>query len=146
MTQRGSEPVPDKLTFEHIGARRIVATPAAIDAVTWPTGTIALRIADDDVLLIGDDTTDITDITDITVADEHAIISDDAGWSGIWLTSAQAESIALHHIHWPLPPQRPILAQGLIAAIPAKVWLGADDKALLLVATVSVDEMQERLS
>ena len=132
--------MPDELTFEHIGARRIVATPAAVDAVTWPTGTIPLRIADDDVLLIGDDT------TNITVADEHAIISDDAGWSGIWLTSAQAESIALHHIHWPLPPQRPILAQGLIAAIPSKLWLGADGDALLLVATVSVDEMQERLS
>ncbi len=138
--------MPEQLRFAHVDARRIVAKPAAMDAVTWPTGTIALRIADDDVLLIGAGTTDITAITDITVADEHAIISDDAGWSGIWLTSAQVESIALRHIHWPLPPQRPVLAQGLIAAIPSKLWLGPDGDALLLVATVSVDEMQERLS
>lgn len=128
------------MLFEHIDARRIVAKPMALDAVAWPDGTIALRIAADDVLLIGDDT------TDIDVGDEHAIISDDAGWSGVWLTNDEIESIALHDIHWPLPTERPAFVQGLIAAIPAKLRFGAGGEALLLVATVSVDEMQERLS
>ena len=80
------------------------------------------------------------------VADEHAIVEDDAGWSGAWLQPAALAEIAVQHIHWRLPDRRPALAQGLVAAVPAKLWLQVDGSALLIVATVSVDELQERLA
>ena len=161
------------MILEHIDARRIVAKPGVLDETTWPTGTLALRIAEDDVLLVdvlqavddphpvlrdgdldegGLDDDDVTYVIggpmseDLLAADPHAIIAEDAGWSGIWLTGDEVESIARHDIHWPLPAERPAFVQGLVAAIPAKLWLGTDGEALLLVATVSVDEMQERLS
>ena len=55
------------------------------------------------------------------------------------------------HVEWPLPSERPALAQGAVAGVPAKVFLpdgiggaGAGD-VLLLTATAYADELMDRL-
>ena len=39
---------------ERVQLIRIVATPAALDSVEWPNGTIVLRVAPDEVLAAAD--------------------------------------------------------------------------------------------
>ncbi len=136
-------PAPE-LHFETLHGTRIVASPTTLDAVTWPTGTTALRFAPDDVFVL---TTE-----NIGVSGEHVIVAAEAGFSGAWMSAEQLAHVA-EHIDWPLPVDRPALAQGFIAAVPAKLFLTkastapdrADMVALLLTNTPYVDELRERL-
>ena len=136
-------PVPD-LHFETLHGTRIVASPTALDAITWPTGTTAMRFAPDDVFVL---TTE-----NIGVSGEHVIVAAEAGFSGAWMSARQLAHVA-EHIDWPLPVDRPALAQGFIAAVPAKLFLtgtstasdGGHNVALLLTNTPYVDELRERL-
>jgi hypothetical protein len=78
------------------------------------------------------------------LGDEPAIVEDEAGFVGWWLTPDEVARIVLPHVDWPLPLERPALAQGLVAGVPAKLWL-ADDRALLLCAAAYAHELEERL-
>ena len=48
------------------------------------------------------------------------------------------------HIEWPLPETRPVLVQGTIAGVPAKLWL-EEDRALLLTLAAYRHELESRL-
>jgi len=130
--------------LELLRGLRVVADPIALDAARWVgTEVTVLRFAPDDALAIG--------ATGVDLADVHAIVEPDAGFSGAWLPLGAVA----RHIEWPLPPERPALAQGAIAGVPAKVFLpdgsagagtgaGAGD-VLLLTATAYADELMDRL-
>jgi len=129
------------LALDTIHGTRIVAAPATLDSVSWPTGVTVLRFAPDDVFVVGGES--------LSVSGEHAIVAAEAGFVGRWLTAAELDHVA-EHIDWPLPAERPALAQGLVAAVPAKLWLGgspsADHVALLLTNAPYQHELQERLA
>jgi hypothetical protein len=113
---------------------RVVADPASLDRATWDGDDAAvLRFAPDDAFGVGARAVDIDD--------EHAIIEDEAGFVGAWLDPDVVET----HTEWPLPTDRPALAQGSIAGVPAKLWLPEDGHALLLTAAAYVDELETRL-
>ena len=80
----------------------------------------------------------------MALGNEPAIIEQDAGFVGWWLTPSELETSVLPHVDWPLPSSRPALAQGLVAGVPAKIWL-TDDRALLLCAASYAHELAERL-
>ena len=48
------------------------------------------------------------------------------------------------HIEWSLPTERPALAQGSIAGVPAKLWLTEDGATLVVQAAYAAD-LAERL-
>ena len=48
-------------------------------------------------------------------------------------------------MEWPLPNDRPTLAQGSIAGVPGKLWLPDGGDALLLTAAAYADELATRL-
>ena len=113
---------------------RVVADPASLDRATWHGGDVTiLRFAADDAFGVG--------ATGVDIDDEHAIVEDEVGFVGAWLDPAEIEP----HIEWPLPADRPALAQGSIAGVPAKAWLPADGPALLLTAAAYADELAGRL-
>ena len=113
---------------------RVVADPAALDAARWHGDDITvLRLAPDDAFAIG--------ATGVDVDDEHAIIESEPGFAGAWLP---VEAVA-HHIEWSLPTERPALAQGAVANVPARLWLPDDGQALLLTAAAYSDELASRL-
>jgi len=113
---------------------RVVADPASLDRATWTgDGITVLRFAPDDAFAVG--------ATSVEVDDEHALIEDEVGFVGAWLDPAEVES----HLEWPLPTERPALAQGSIAGVPAKLWLPADGDALLVTAAAYADELTSRL-
>lgn len=120
---------------ELIPALRVVASPQVLDEVTWADGVVALRLAWDDLLVIG--------AASVEVAGEHLVV-DEAGFVGWWLTPEEVVAHVLPHVDWPLPTARPALAQGLIAGVPAKLWL-TEDRALLLCAAAYAHELEERL-
>ncbi|CAN5424092.1 hypothetical protein BH20CHL6_BH20CHL6_09880 [soil metagenome] len=123
--------------LETLPGLRVVASPAALDAASWSEGAIVLRFAPDDAFALGAE--------EIKVADEHAIVAPESGYMGTWLTADELSDRVVPHIEWPLPSGRPALAQGLIAGVPAKLWLD-DDRALLLCAAAYAHELAERLA
>lgn len=122
---------------------RVIAEPAALDAATWPTGSTVVRISPDDAFVIA---AAPGGAAPVVTADIHAIITPEHGFAGATLTVDEVAHVGLHHIEWELPAQRPALAQGRIAGVPAKLVLHADGSALLLVACAARAELEERLA
>jgi hypothetical protein len=120
---------------ERIDALRVVASPLVLDDLAWPDEVAALRLASDDLLAVG--------ATSVQVSGDHIVV-DEAGFVGWWLSPEEVVTHVLPHLDWPLPAERPALAQGLVAGVPAKLWL-AEDRALLLCAAAYAYELMERL-
>ena len=121
--------------LERLQGLRVVADPTALDAARWRgDGLTLLRLAPDDALTIG--------ATDVEIDDQHAIVESETGFAGAWLP---LEAVA-HHIEWSLPTERPVLAQGAVANVPARLWLPDDGDALLITAAAYAVELESRLS
>ena len=132
------------LALETLFGTRINALPAALDAANWGPDTIAMRISPDDLFVYNDMFSPKNIGVDaIRAIDEHAIIESETGFSGTWLAPNQFDEI-LTHIEWSLPTERPALAQGFIAGVPAKLWL-TDDIAMLLCGRPNIADLIERL-
>jgi hypothetical protein len=121
--------------LDRLHGLRVVADPAALDAARWhgPADVTVLRLAPDDAFAIGAES--------VEVDDEHAIVESEPGFAGAWLP---LETVA-HHVEWSLPRERPALAQGAVAQVPARVWLPDDGDALLITAAAYADELASRL-
>lgn len=116
---------------------RFVAAPSALDALAWPDDGTPLRSAPDDLLILHSGS------YRVALGDEPIIQEEEAGFVGWWLTPEELDHVVTR-VDWPLPTDRPALAQGLIAGVPAKLWL-AEDRALLLCAAAYAHELMERL-
>ena len=124
------------LALEPLRGLRVVASSEALDTAPW-TDRVVLRFAPDDAMILGASTLD--------VGGEHAIVVEDAGFVGCWLTAQELTDRVLPHVDWSLPDERPVLAQGLIAGVPAKLWL-TTDQSLLLCAAPYAHELSERVA
>jgi hypothetical protein len=121
--------------LERLPGLRVVADPVALDAATWrgPAQVTVLRLAPDDAFAIG--------ATEVDIDDEHAIVESEPGFAGAWLP---VDAVA-HHVEWALPAERPALAQGSVANVPARIWLPDDGNVLLITAAAYADELENRL-
>jgi hypothetical protein len=122
--------------LEHVIGTRVVADPAAIDSMVgaFAPSIVVLRFAPDDAFAIG--------VSRVAVDDPHAIIEDDHGFIGGWCTIDDIRP----HIEWSLPTERPALAQGSIAGVPAKLYLPGDGGDVLVVtAAAYAATLAERL-
>jgi hypothetical protein len=120
--------------LERLHGLRVVADPGALDTARWPGEDVTvLRFAPDDAFAIG--------ASSVEVVDEHAIIEAESGFVGAWLPLTEI----LAHIEWSVPAERPALAQGSIANVPAKLWLPDEGDALLITAAAYADELAGRL-
>ena len=118
---------------EPVTGLRVVAKPAALDAIAAPAG-IVVRNAPADAIVTG--------TAVLTVDDPFAIIEPEYAFVHWRLTAAEFEAIT-HHIEWPLPAPGQ-LGQGLIAGVAAKVLI-ASDHVMLIVSASLADELSERL-
>ena len=116
---------------------RIVGPASVLDAIALPEREAALRLAPDDLLVLLDSA------KFRYPGPEPLIQEDERGFVGWWLAPEELEHVA-HHADWPLPAERPALAQGLIAGVPARLWLGTD-RSLLLCSAAYAHELIERL-
>jgi len=127
------------LALEPLHGLRVVADPAALDRVSWrgDLDVTVLRLAPDEALAIGARSVEIDDV--------HAIVEEEAGFVGVWLTAEEFEASVLPRIEWPLPEERPTVAQGSIAGVPSKLWLRTTGGALLATQSGYADELAGRL-
>ena len=129
---------------ETLVAVRVVASREALDAMTIaaapsaPGLVLVLRTAPDEALLIG------VAAAAVSVPDEHAIIEGETGFSGLWFSPAEFDELVRPHIEWAIPTVFPVLAQGRVAAVPAKVWFESG-RILLVFATAYTDDLVARL-
>jgi hypothetical protein len=120
---------------------RVVAAPSVLDTVT--TGTVVVRIAPDEAFVIG--------ASDLQLDDPHAIVEPESAFVGWWLDIAEAVELVAPRVEWRVPTPEPgttQLAQGLVAGVPMKLWLGdpADDgRAVLMVSRSLAHEAADRL-
>jgi hypothetical protein len=121
---------------------RIVATPAALDALVTPDDTLILRLAPDEALIVREDLG--APVAQPEVDDEHAIVEPDAGFAGAWWPIADATRRLERTCEWELPTMRPALAQGAVAEIPAKLWL-EEERVLVLVPAPLQADFEERM-
>ena len=120
--------------LERLRGARVVAEPQSVDRATWHGDDVTvLRFAPDDAFGLGARSADVDDA--------DGIVEDEPGFVGAWLDPAEIEP----HTEWPLPTERPALAQGSIAGVPAKLWLPAEGHALLLTAAAYARELEQRL-
>ena len=115
---------------------RVVASPSSIDNAVWPTGALVLRIAPDDVLLVG--------AGRFEMSDPHAIVEPDGGFCAVRMSAGRVIDLLAANASWQLPESRPCLAQGMVAGLPVKVWV-EDDWALLISPTPFSSELEARL-
>ncbi len=120
---------------EAVAATRIVARPDAIDGAAWPDHALALRLAPDEVLMLGSGLPSIND--------GHAIVLNDTGWTGFRVPAPNAAVFMEQQCEWPLPVEG--FAQGMVAGIAAKVWVTRTE-VRFLVPLVVADAFEERLS
>lgn len=123
--------------LERVVGTRVVADPAALDAFAagLPATTVLIRPAPDDLFVVD------LDPATVAVDDPHAIIEDERGFAGGWST---LDAIR-RHLEWSPPTDRPVLAQGAVAGVPAKLWIAADDRVLVLTAAPHAAVLAERL-
>jgi hypothetical protein len=120
--------------LERLRGLRVIADPAALDAARWHGDAVTvLRFAPDDAFGL--------DAIGVDVDDAHAIVEAEVGFVGAWLPIAEV----VPHLEWSLPGARPVLAQGAVAGVPAKLWLPGDGDALLVTPGAYADELAGRL-
>ena len=80
----------------------------------------------------------------------RSIVRED-GFVGCFYAPSEFEREVLPHIEWPLPSDRPALAQGAIAGVPAKIWFTegsgspGTSGALVITWAAYAVELQDRL-
>jgi len=117
---------------------RVVARPDALDTLERAGVGAALRLAPDDLLLLGPGAPPPVD-------DDDAIVVPDAGFVSWTLDADALDALMVGHVEWEMPSRRPALAQGLVAAVPAKLWLEEDGTARLICLAAYADELAERV-
>lgn len=127
------------LALEPVRGIRVVADASALDTLVVVEGAIVLRFAPDEALVIF-----AKPGGELDERFSNAIVVEEAGFVGCWLTPAQLRTDVLPHVDWQLPDPRPTLAQGFVAGVPARLWLESD-RALLLCAAPYAHELAERL-
>jgi hypothetical protein len=121
------------LELERVRGLRVVADRSAVDDARWTGDAVTvLRFAPDEAFAIG--------ATAVAIDDPDAIVEDEAGF----VAGAVDLDVVSAHIEWALPSERPALAQGSIAGVPAKLWL-TDEGATLVVQAAYAADLLARL-
>ena len=123
------------LALNALTATRIVATPAALDAVSWPADALALRIAPDELVVLPAQ-------GGVTLTDPHAIVIEDGSLTGGWVDEVAGLHYLAHACEWEIPESRPAFAQGQVAGFPVKLWL-TDGRILFIVESAFAADFEE---
>ena len=140
---------PDATTspirFERLAGSRIVATPAALNELSRPTDSIALRFAPDELYVTPP--LEASDLARLAAADPHAIIVSEMAFSGAWLEEDHARRLFERYAEWEMPPKgtQAQFVQGSVAGVATKIYFAAGN-VLLLVQSPYAHELEERLT
>lgn len=117
-------------------AVRVVATPEAIAATTWPPDGRVLPLAPDEVLVLGTDA--------VAVEDPAALVVPETGFWMVEVGRSELEEWVAANAGWPLPDANRYFVQGAVAGIPVKLDV-AGDHALIVTRLSLRHDLEERL-
>ena len=125
---------------------RVVALPDAIDRASWQHAgldpddfePLVLRFAPDEAFAVG--------ATDADVDDRDAIVEPEVGYVALMVSVDEFFDVILPRIEWRAPDERPAFAQGLIAGVPAKVYIDSTGAATIFVLAANLDDLLPRLA
>ncbi len=126
---------------ERLEGRRIVARPAALDALGADEQSIFMRLAADELLIIGEP---LEKAELVLINDPHAIVLRETGFAGVWQPAGAALEFLACACEWELPKTRPAFAQGMVAGLPVKLWLESD-RVLFVTAAPYAADLEERM-
>ncbi len=123
--------------LEPLVGLRVVADAGALDRARWSgDGPITVvRIAPDEAFAIG--------ATAVEVGDADAIVEPEFGFSAVSLDDAGLDRV-LAHVEFHVPSERPMLVQGKVAGVPARLLLEGG-RTLLIVQTAYGHDLETRL-
>ena len=124
---------------------RVVASPDAIDRAAWQRDgpgpndfePLVLRFAPDEAFAVG--------ATGATVDDGDAIVEPEVGYVALMFPVDEFFDFVLPRIEWRAPDAHPAFAQGLIAGVPAKVYIDSTGAATVFVLAAHLDDLLPRL-
>jgi len=132
------------LELETIPGVRVAGRPAALDGAVLGVGVLALRFAPDELFSLSAEPHKVLDTNEVVDTNSELIVVTESGFRGCWLTPDELSARVLPHIDWALPAARPVLVQGFVAGVPAKLWLESS-RVLLLCAAPYAHDLAERL-
>lgn len=127
----------ETIRLKRLTMTRIVGTAVSLDALTLPDEAILLRIAPDEAYIYPP--------AEVEPADEWAIVKQDSGMAGAWIPAVVIADVLERFCEWEVPTERPVLCQGMVAGLPAKLWL-EEEQTLLLVPGSLLAEMEARIN
>jgi hypothetical protein len=115
----------------------VVAGPEALDSARWlgfgDDQPVVLRLSPDEALgLLA---------WKVEVDDADAIVEEDSGFAAGWCHQLGLDE----HVEWRIPDTPGTLAQGAVAGVPAKIWIGDDEKVLLVTNAAYAAELADRI-
>lgn len=126
---------------ERLEGMRIVARPAALDALGADEQSIFMRLAADELLIIGEP---LEKAELVLINDPHAIVLRETGFAGVWQPAGAALEFLACACEWEVPKTRPAFAQGMVAGLPVKLWLESD-RVLFVTAAPYAADLEERM-
>jgi glycine cleavage system aminomethyltransferase T len=132
-----AEPASGAGRFRRLAATHVMATPGALDELAAAAESDVLRIAPDEALVLGE-------LTAESLADPHAIVERETGFSGARFDPGEAAEILTRTCDWEPPREWPAFAQGAVAGVPVRI-LFARDSVLMVVQTPWAHELEGRL-
>ena len=115
----------------------VVARPEALDGARWfgfgDDVPVVLRLSPDEALGLM--------AWRVEVDDPDAIVEEDSGFAAGWCHQLGLDE----HVEWPIPDTPGTLAQGAVAGVPAKIWIGDDEEILLVTSAAYAAELGDRI-
>lgn len=134
-----------RITMERFLGSRIVADPAAIDAlvdaIRFDETQLMMRFAPDEMYV----TPPVEDVSVLMAVDEYAIVLNEGAFSGAWVEEHAALHLLEMHAEWEMPKERPAFGQGSVAGVATKL-LFMDGKVLFMTPSPYAQELEDRLS
>lgn len=121
---------------EILPAQRAVAEPGALDSATWPSTVVVMRLAPDEVLVVGGSVPPLDD--------PHALIEPEEGFVGVDSGRADIREWMSREAEWEIPASGRCFAQGVVAGLPVKIWADGDRAVVVTRASLRHD-LAERL-
>jgi len=113
---------------EILPAQRVVALPGALDSATWPSTAVVMRLAPDEVLVVGGSVPPLDD--------PDALIEPEDGFVGVDSRRDDIREWMSREAEWEIPASGQCFAQGMVAGLPVKIW--ADGGRALVLTRASL--------
>ena len=123
---------------------RCLAEAASLDALSPPPGATAIRVASDELVLVGNPEDAARLVAAAKTDTDGLVIDQSGGWEAVTVAGEAADEAFRRVSALPLPADRPAVVQGAVAGLAAKA-IAYSDRIVVLVSSTGADYLYERI-